>query len=55
MKLALAVSARRLMSPDIAKLFTEAAPEEVVLPDCTLIDPPALASMLKDCATSRWV
>lgn len=52
-KLALAVSERRLMSPDIARLFTEGGPAELLLPDCTLIDPAALATMLSDCATPR--
>lgn len=41
------------MSPDIARLFTEGAPGELLLPDCTLIDPATLATLLKDCATPR--
>ena len=52
-KLALAVGAKRLMSADVAKLFTEAGPGEVVLPDCTQLDAPLLAALLTDCATPR--
>jgi DNA repair protein RAD7 len=52
-KLALAVGEKRLMSPEVAKLFTEAGPSEVVLPDCTQLDAPLLAALLADCATPR--
>ena len=52
-KLALAVGEKRLMSPDVAKLFTEAGPGEVAIPDCTQLDAPLLAALLADCATPR--
>lgn len=52
-RLAAAVGQQRRMSPDAARLFTEGAPSEVVLPDCTALEPAALASALQDCATPR--
>jgi hypothetical protein len=52
-RLAAAVGQQRRMSPDAARLFTEGAPCEVVLPDCTRLEPAALAAALQDCATPR--
>lgn len=52
-RLAAAVGQQRRMSRDAAALFTEGAPAEVVLPDCTALEPGALAAALQDCATPR--
>jgi hypothetical protein len=52
-RLAAAVGQQRRMSRDAAALFTEGAPGEVVLPDCTRLEPGALAAALQDCATPR--
>ena len=49
------MGAKRLMSPEVAKLFTEAGPGEVLLPDCTQLDAPLLAALLTDCATPRYM
>ena len=54
-RLAAAVGQQRRMSRDAAALFTEGAPGEVVLPDCTALEPCALAAALQDCATPRCV
>jgi hypothetical protein len=54
-RLAAAVGQQRRMSRDAAALFTEGAPAEVVLPDCTALEPGALAAALQDCATPRCV
>lgn len=54
-RLAAAVCAKRRLSPEVVRLFTEGGPTEVVLPECTRLDPPCLAAALKDCATPRCV
>ena len=53
MKLAAAVSERRKLSPDAAKLFAEGLPGEVVLPDCTQLEDVHLTSLLSECASPR--
>ena len=52
-RLAAAVGRQRRMSPEAVRLFTEGAPSEVVLPDCTAVLPAPFAAALKDCATPR--
>ena len=39
----------------VAALFSGCAPTELVLPDCTQLDAPAMASLLKECATTKCV
>lgn len=52
-RLAAAVAEKRRMSADAARLFTEGGPGEVVIADCTQLEPAGLATALQDCATPR--
>ena len=46
---------RRKLAPEVAKLFVEGSPGEVVLPDCTQLEEVHLASLLQEAATPRCV
>lgn len=52
-KIAHEVCARRALTPDTFKLFTEHSPNEVCLPDCTQLDADVLSSGLLEAATPR--
>ena len=41
------------MTPAVLRLFTEDEPDEVVLPECSALDPPCLSEALAQCASSR--
>lgn len=41
------------MTPAVLRLFTEDAPDEVVLPECSALDPPCLSEALAQCASPR--
>ena len=43
------------MSPEIARLFTEGGPDEVVLPDCFQLNQEDLISVLTPAVTPRQV
>ncbi|KAG2431299.1 hypothetical protein HYH02_013430 [Chlamydomonas schloesseri] len=47
-RLAAHVCARRKMSPEAARLFATSAPTEVLVPDCTQLDAPAMADLLRE-------
>jgi DNA repair protein RAD7 len=46
-QLAAAVCAKRKMSPEVALLFSENQPTELVLPDCTALDAAAMLQLLQ--------
>ncbi|CAK0785667.1 hypothetical protein CVIRNUC_008878 [Coccomyxa viridis] len=52
-QLATAVCSARLMTPTVLRLFTEDEPDEVVLPECSALDPPCLSEALAQCASPR--
>ncbi|KAG2430452.1 hypothetical protein HXX76_009975 [Chlamydomonas incerta] len=52
-RLAAHVCARRKMSPEAARLFATSAPTEVLVPDCTQLDAPAMADLLREVAGPR--
>ncbi|CAG9466254.1 unnamed protein product [Pedinophyceae sp. YPF-701] len=52
-KIAREAARRRMLSPSSLPLFTAGAPAEVVLPNCTEIDPGTLIAALPDCLTPR--
>ena len=52
-QLATAVCAARFMTPGVLRLFTEDEPDEVVLPECSALEPPCLSEALAQCATPR--
>ena len=52
-QLATAVCKARFMTPAVLRLFTEDEPDEVVLPECSALDPPCLSEALAQCASSR--
>ncbi|EFJ52453.1 hypothetical protein VOLCADRAFT_86557 [Volvox carteri f. nagariensis] len=46
-RMAASACARRKMSPEVARLFFADSPSEVVLPECTQLDGPAMGEMLR--------
>ena len=52
-QLATAVASARRMTPEAALLFTEGTPDDVVLSECTQLDPAALSAALSMCASPR--
>ena len=52
-QLATAVCNARFMTPAVLRLFTEDTPDEVVLPECSALDPPCLSEALVQCASPR--
>ena len=50
-QLAAEVCRLRKLSPEVAKLFVEGAPSEVVLPNCTQLEEPHMHSLLRECST----
>ena len=51
--MAAAVCQRRKLSPEVAKLFTEGGPDEVVLPECTQLGQQEMIDALVPAATPR--
>lgn len=52
-KLAAAVCQQRKMSSEIVHLFTEGSPAEVIITNCSAIEPDQMATLLRDVATPR--
>ena len=44
----------RRMTPEVQRLFTEDSPDEVVLPECSQLDPLTLADAMKACAGPKY-
>ena len=55
MQLAAAVCSARRMTAATIRLFTEGAPDEVVLPELTQLEPAPLAAAVAGCTTPRRV
>ena len=51
MQLAAEVCRMRKLTPDVAKLFVEGAPSEVVLSNCTQLEEPHMQGLLRECST----
>jgi hypothetical protein len=52
-QLARAVANARRMTPSVVRLFTEDSPDELVLPECTQLEPATLAEAMSACANPR--
>jgi len=52
-QLASAVCKARFMTPAVLTLFSEDTPDEVVLPECSALDPPCLSEAMAQCASPR--
>ncbi|GAX78034.1 hypothetical protein CEUSTIGMA_g5476.t1 [Chlamydomonas eustigma] len=52
-KLAAFVCSKRRMSKEVAQLFAQGAPAEVVLPDCHHLDAVSMTDLVQECVTYR--
>ena len=52
-RLSAAVCQQRKLSNEVVHLFSEGGPAEVVLTNCTALEPDALSDFLRDVATPR--
>lgn len=52
-RLSAAVCQQRKLSNEVVHLFSEGGPAEIVLTNCAALEPDAMATVLKDVATSR--
>ena len=51
--IAAAVCQQRKLSPEVARLFTEGAPDEVILPNCVQLKQECLADALREAGSPR--
>ena len=51
--MAAAVCQQRKLSPEVARLFTEGAPDEVILPNCVQLKQECLADALREAGSPR--
>ena len=54
-RLSAAVCQQRKLSNEVVHLFSEGSPAEIILTNCAALEPDAMATVLKDVATPRWV
>ena len=54
-RLSAAVCQQRKLSNEVVHLFSEGGPAEFVLTNCAALEPEAMATVLRDVATPRWV